>query len=101
MIGDALKRMRKIYGYKATELSALLEISPSYLSEIENSKKQPSYDLLERYSKVYGIKLSSLILLSENLEEAEKAGKGNILIRSMMMRLINNMSDNVGEVDEN
>ena len=101
MIGDVLKRMRKIYGYKATELSALLEISPSYLSEIENCKKQPTLDLLERCSKIYGIKLSSLILLSENLEEAEKSGKGNNLIRAMMTRLINGMSDSIGEVNEN
>ena len=59
MIGDTLKRTRKIYGYTATELSRLLEISPSYLSEIENNKKQPSLEILERYSKTYGIKLSS------------------------------------------
>lgn len=92
MIGDALKRTRKIYGYTATELSGLLEISPSYLSEIENNKKRPSLDILERYSNIYGIKLSSLILLSETLEEAEKSGKGNAFIRSMMLQLINNMS---------
>ena len=84
MIGDALKRTRKIYGYTATELSGLLEI--------ENNKKRPSLDILERYSKIYGIKLSSLILLSETLEEAEKLGKGNAFIRSMMLQLINNMS---------
>jgi len=92
MIGDALKRIRKIYGYTATELSGLLEISPSYLSEIENNKKQPSLEILERYSRIYGIRLSSLILLSETLEEAEKSGKGNNLIRSMMIQLINSMS---------
>ena len=96
MIGDTLKRTRKIYGYTATELSRLLEISPSYLSEIENNKKQPSLEILERYSKTYGIK-SSLILLSETLEEAEKSGKGNSFIRSMMLQLINNMSKGLGD----
>ena len=97
MIGDTLKRTRKIYGYTATELSGLLEISPSYLSEIENNKKQPSLEILERYSKTYGIKISSLILLSETLEEAEKSGKGNYFIRSMMLQLINNMSKGLGD----
>ena len=61
MIGDVLKRTRAIYGLKATEMSELLEISKSYLSEIENNKKKPSLELLEKYSKIYGIKLSSLI----------------------------------------
>ena len=42
MIGDVLKRVRIIYGYKASEMSSELGISASYLSEIENNKKQPS-----------------------------------------------------------
>ena len=42
MIGDVLKRTRIIYGYKASEMSSELGISASYLSEIENNKKQPS-----------------------------------------------------------
>lgn len=43
MIGDILKRTRTIYGYKASEMSEMLQISKSYLSEIENNKKQPSH----------------------------------------------------------
>ena len=40
VIGDTLKRTRMIYGYKASEMSELLQISKSYLSEIENNKKK-------------------------------------------------------------
>ena len=47
MIGDMLKRTRIIYGYKASEMSSELGISASYLSEIENNKKQPSLELLQ------------------------------------------------------
>ena len=46
MIGDVLKRTRAIYGFKASEMSSILGISASYLSEIENNKKQPSLELL-------------------------------------------------------
>ena len=70
MIGDVLKRTRIIYGYKASEMSSELGISASYLSEIENNKKQPSLELLQKYANIYGIRLSSLILLSENMDEA-------------------------------
>lgn len=101
MIGDVLKRMRLIYGYKASEMSKMLNISPSYLSEIENGKKQPSLDLLKKYAEIFGIKLSSLILLSESYEEAEKAGKGTALIRTMMMSLIAGMSKPLGALNEN
>lgn len=100
MIGDVLKKTRLIYGYKASEMSSLISISNSYLSEIENNKKQPSLELLERYSKVFGIKLSSLIMLSENFEEASKNNKSQEFIKKMMLRLINYMSKGEGDIDD-
>jgi transcriptional regulator with XRE-family HTH domain len=100
MIGDVLKRTRAIYGYKASEMSSMLGISNSYLSEIENNKKQPSLDLLQNYANIFGIKLSSLILLSENFEEAAKGNKGQEFIKNMMLRLINYMSKDKGAFDE-
>lgn len=102
MIGDVLKRTRAIYGYKATEMSSMLGISTSYLSEIENNKKQPSLELLQRYSNILGIKLSSLILLSENFEEASNHNKSQEFIKNMMIRWINFMSNDKegGDFDE-
>ena len=90
MIGDILKRTRTIYGYKASELSELLGISKSYLSEIENNKKQPSLELLKKYSEIYDMKLSSLILLSENYESDK-------FIRNMMIKLIEKMTPDMEE----
>ena len=97
MIGETLKRIRHIYGMKATEMSNALGISNSYLSEIENNKKDPSLDLLHKYADIFGIRLSSLILLSENIEEAEKQGKGTIIVRNLMQHLIVQMSKNIEE----
>lgn len=100
MIGDVLKRTRIIYGYKANEMSSELGISASYLSEIENNKKQPSLELLQKYADIYGIRLSSLILLSENMDEAEKSGKGTSFVRNLMAHLIQSMSAIAGDPDE-
>lgn len=100
VIGDVLKRTRAIYGYRANEMCTKLGISASYLSEIENNKKKPSLDILEKYAEIYGIRLSSLILLSENIDEAEQSGKGPAMIRNMMMHLIQGMSKSVGDPDE-
>lgn len=100
MIGEVLKRLRKIYGYKAVVVSNHLGISASYLSEIENGKKQPSLEHLKKYAQLFGIKLSSLILLAESYEEAEKEGKGAVMIRSMMINLINSMSKTIEEKNE-
>ena len=97
MIGDILKRTRAIYGYKASEMSEMLQISKSYLSEIENNKKQPSLELLEKYSKIYGMKMSSLILLSENYDDANSQNKGDKFIRNMMIKFIERMTPDLEE----
>lgn len=98
MIGETLKRLRKIYGFTASELSSIINISPSYLSEIENGKKQPSLELLEKLSKLYGIKTSSLILLSEKIEDDND--RGTLFIQKMMQSLILNMSKTLEEKNE-
>lgn len=97
LIGDILKRTRTIYGYKASEMSEMLQISKSYLSEIENNKKQPSLELLEKYSQIYGMKMSSLILLSENYDDANSQNKGDKFIRNMMIKFIERMTPDLEE----
>lgn len=91
MIGEVLQRMRKIYGYKAKEMSEKLGISNSYLSEIENNKKKPSLELLEAYSNVFEIKVSSLILMSEKLDDSSNNNSDDF-IRKTMIKMINFMS---------
>jgi len=95
MIGQTLKKVRTIYGYKAVVMSSILGISASYLSEIENDKKQPSLELLQKYADAFGIKLSSLILLSE--EENEVGGE--VFIKKLMTKLIGHMSKGLPDVD--
>lgn len=96
-MGETLKRLRLIYGYKATELSEKINISPSYLSEIENGKKQPSLELLETISNLYGIKLSSLIMITEEVEDNK--GKTNEIVKKLMNNLILNMSKGISDED--
>ncbi|QOS98942.1 helix-turn-helix transcriptional regulator [Brevibacterium sp. JNUCC-42] len=96
-LGNTLKRLRLIYGYTATEMSKELGISTSYLSEIENNKKHSSLEHLECYASFLGLKKSSILLLAEQLHEAEKVNKGHEFIRSLMVRLIDSMSSDVEE----
>lgn len=69
MIGEALRLLRIFNGYKSAELAEKLEISQSYVSEIENSKKQPTMEILDRYAAVFDMKKSTLILFAESLED--------------------------------
>ena len=49
------------------ELARRLNISNSYLSEIESGIKKPGLDLLEQYELVFQIPVSSILLFSEEL----------------------------------
>lgn len=67
MLNEALRLIRAYHDLSQTALCAELGISNSYLSEIESGKKQPTLDLLNRYSERFGIPVSSLMFFSENL----------------------------------
>ena len=75
MLNIALKKLRLFHGLKQNELSQQLNISSSYLSEIENGKKSPSIELLNDYSKIFDIPVSSLIYFSEQLGNEGKISK--------------------------
>ena len=88
MLGNTLKRLRGIYGYSAKEMSELLGISSSYLSEIENGKKKVSMDLLDRYSELFSLRVSTLVRFSEDYEDAELNNAGQKFITSLMSKVI-------------
>ena len=92
MLGETLRKLRGIYGYSASEMSRLLGISNSYLSEIEHGKKQASIELLERYAEIFDIRLSSLLRFSEEYGEASNQGAGQRFITKAMSKLIDSFS---------
>lgn len=68
MLAEALRLMRVFHDLKQNELADRLGMSKSHLSEIENGKKQPTLQLVERYSSEFDIPVSSILFFSENLE---------------------------------
>lgn len=67
MLNEALRLIRAYHGKSQTELCQELAISNSFLSEIESGKKQPSLDLLNRYSEAFNVPVSSLMFFSEHI----------------------------------
>jgi len=72
MINRALKVIRQFHEMKQVELAEKLDISKSYLSEIESGKKPVSYELLEKYSAIFDIQASSLVFFSETLNSKDR-----------------------------
>lgn len=82
MLGRALKTIRESAGLSLSEASDLLSLSKSYISEIENEKKIPALDTLEKYSAAFEIPVSSLIFFSENYDSFE--GEFSKKVRSFL-----------------
>ena len=74
MIGEALRLIRVFHDIKQSELAGRLEISQSHLSEIERNKKKPSNDLVEQYSKEFGLPVSSIWFFNEHLDGNVRPG---------------------------
>ena len=75
MIGTALKRSRQFHRLNQVTLAERLDISKSYLSEIESGKKTPTIELLQKYSEVFGVPASSFMLFSESMETGRPKSK--------------------------
>lgn len=98
-MSETLKLLRIFYGYKSVEMAKMLNISQSFLSEIENGKKNPTLELLNKYSEVFKIKVSTIVLLSESLEEdnSKKDIKHNVA--GIGMKVLKILKEN-GELDD-
>ena len=82
MINQALKRIREFHNIKQNELAITIGISKSYLSEIENAKKAPSLELIQKYSKTFDIPVSSLLYFSEELDSNSSSSIGKLKLKS-------------------
>lgn len=89
MIHRALKVIRQFHNMKQNELAEKLDISKSYLSEIETGKKPASLALLQKYSNIFDIPVSSLIFFSENIgKEQLSSSKFKKVVASKIVNIM-------------
>lgn len=86
MLGSSLRLIRKLYGETAKELSNHLGISATYLSELENGKKNVSLDLIKKYADHYNIKCSTILFFDEQEGPSDKVSNN---LRSAFLRFGN------------
>ena len=98
-MGEALRLLRIFNGYKSAELAKKLELSQSYVSELENGKKQPTMEVLDKYAKVFEMKKSTLMLFAESLEGEEIKNDKKQRIARAGMKLLKRL-EKVGEVED-
>jgi len=70
-IGKAIKLCRGRKNFTLSELSEKSGLSVSYISLLENNKRDPNLSKIESISKALNIPLSLLLFLSEEKKEIE------------------------------
>jgi len=63
-LGKTIKKIRKTKGLKQKDFARLCEITPSYLSQIENNLKEPNLSILKVLSDKLAIPLPILFFLA-------------------------------------
>ncbi len=89
MVNEALRLLRVFHDLSQTDLAQRLDLSNSYLSEIENGKKQPTLDLLQRYANYFEIPVSSLLFFSEQLEKKNRTDNLRMGLARKVVTLLN------------
>lgn len=67
MLHRALKLIRTYHQLSQTDLAKKLDVSNSYLCEIEKGIKAPSFELLNKYSVLFKMPVSTILLFSEKM----------------------------------
>lgn len=75
MIGKILKTMRLTKGLKQSEVSKLTNIPQNTISQYENEKIQPTFEIIEKLANIYNFKINftndTIVLNSKNINRKE------------------------------
>lgn len=88
MISRALRIVRIFHRLKQTDLAEKLQISNSYLSEIESGIKSPTIELLGKYSTIFRIPVSTLLLFSERLDKKKFSERVRVQAGDKILRML-------------
>ena len=88
MLNEALRLIRIFHDITQRDMAARLQIVPSYLSEIEGGKKEPTMQLLRRYSDEFKIPMSSILFFAEHIEDGKAATKIKTTVSGKVLSLL-------------
>lgn len=100
MLGEGLRLIRVFHDVSQKDLAKKLDVAQSYLSEIEKGKKSPTLAILEKYSEVFGIPMSSILFFSEAMENNTPSEKARIAISKKIIRLLEFIEQRGSQIEE-
>ncbi|DAB10113.1 TPA: transcriptional regulator [Candidatus Gastranaerophilales bacterium HUM_16] len=87
-LNEALRLVRVFHDKKIKDLAAELDVSPSFITDIEKGNKKPSLELVDKYAKVFNTTKSALLFFSEEIEKGASKSKCKMLIRDYMLKFL-------------
>lgn len=90
---EALRLVRVFHDMNQSALAERLGISKSYLSEIENGKKPPTLELLQKYADTFNMPLSSLLFFAENVDSHTRSDKVRAAIAGKALKMLQWIAD--------
>ena len=100
MFDRALKTMRQYHRLNQAEVAAKLGLSKSYVSEIERGHKEPSLDVLRKYSEAFDVPLSSLMLFAER-SSGSGLERARVFAADKVLKMLEWIADGEGEAEGN
>ena len=96
ILGENIKKRRKVLNISQEALAGKLEITPKHLSNIESGQKFVSAALLERIKQELGISFSELFF--HETDKSEIIKKVQLLIKDETSEFMKNFNDKLGEL---
>lgn len=84
-IGNAIRHIRKEKGLRQKDLIEITGLSQVFMSELERSKKMPSWPTLGQIADVLGTSVSYIIVRSVELADLKEGDRANQI--GMVQRL--------------
>lgn len=92
LINEALRLARLYWGYTQKELSEILNVPQSTVSEIEKGRKPVSMKTLEKYSNALNIRMSKLLFFAEELKDSLPPTRGKLIVANSVLRILDELS---------
>ena len=96
MLHEALRLIRVFHDVSQKDMATRLQIVPSYLSEIEAGKKEPTLALLRKYSTEFKIPMSSVMFFAEHMEGGTAASRLKIAVSGKVLALLKFIVERAG-----
>jgi transcriptional regulator with XRE-family HTH domain len=96
MLNEALRLIRVFHDVSQKDMAKRLQIVPSYLSEIEAGKKEPTLALLRRYSEEFKIPMSSIMFFAEHMDSPTAANRLKTMVSSKVLALLKYIAERSG-----